>query len=194
MFEITFFHKGTSSRVYAIWAYLNEESDNVAIEVFDFFGQNYYIGIYDSDGGCIQGDELNIPNDVDKNNIINTVLEKIQKHLSDTDPFKEQLKEEIAVIKPVIQEISGKTIKKIKSKELPEGFNLVSYSEDYYGLEYKHLTVDILIENKVAVPADEYEIYNDCDSYIGTINPETFKIWKNKDTNQWITGNKCLPS
>lgn len=80
MFEITFFHKGTSSRVYAIWAYLNEESDNVTIEVFDFFGQNYYIGIYDSDGGCIQGDELNIPNDVDKNNIINTVLDKLKEN------------------------------------------------------------------------------------------------------------------
>ena len=80
MFEITFFHTGTSSRVYAIWAYLNEESDNVAIEVFDFFGQNYYIGIYDSDGGCVQGDELNIPNDVDKNNIINTVLDKLKEN------------------------------------------------------------------------------------------------------------------
>lgn len=176
MFEITFFHTGTSHRVYAVLATFDKEADSITIEVFEFFGRNYFSGIYDSDGGCLAGDQLNLPNDIDGNNIINTVLEKIQKHLSDTDPFKEQLKEEIAVIKPVIQEISGKTIKKIKSKELPEGFNLVSYSEDYYGLEYKHLTVDILIENKVAVPADEYEIYNDCDSYIGTINPETFKI------------------
>lgn len=183
MFEITFFHKGTSSRVYAIWTYLNE-SDNVIIEVFDFFGQNYYYGIYDSDGGHMAGDDLEIPNNADKNDIIKMVLRKIQEHLHGIDPFKEQLKEEIAVIKPVIQEISGKTVKEFKSKKLPEGFHLGSCGKGYYYLEYKHLTVDILIENKVAVPADEYEIYNDCDSYIGTINPETFKIWKNKDTNQ----------
>lgn len=80
MFEVNFFHKGTSHRIYAVLAYFDKESDNVAIEVFDFFGQNYYIGIYDSDGGCVQGDELNIPNDVDKNNIINTVLNKLKEN------------------------------------------------------------------------------------------------------------------
>lgn len=176
MFEITFFHTGTSHRVYAVLATFDKEADSITIEVFEFFGRNYFSGIYVSDGGCLAGDQLNLPNDIDGNNIINTVLEKIQKHLSDTDPFKEQLKEEIAVIKPVIQEISGKTIKEIKSKELPEGFNLISYSEGYYGLEYKHLIVGISIKNKIAVPAKEYEVYNDCNDYEGNINPETFDM------------------
>lgn len=80
MFEITFFHTGTSHRIYAVWAYFDKESDNVTVEVFDFFGQNYYIGIYDSDGGCIKGDELNIPNYIDEDNIINTVLDKLKEN------------------------------------------------------------------------------------------------------------------
>lgn len=80
MFEITFFHKGTGGRVYAVYAIFSKESDNFTIEVFDFFERNYYLGIYDSDGGCIKGDELNIPNDIDGNNIINTVLDKLKEN------------------------------------------------------------------------------------------------------------------
>lgn len=78
--EITFFHKGTNLRVYAVYACFYKEFDEVTIEVFDFSGENYYLGIYDSDGGCIKGDELNIPDDIDENNIINTVFDKLKEN------------------------------------------------------------------------------------------------------------------
>lgn len=90
--------------------------------------------------------------------------------------FKEQVYEDVATILPIVEEMNGKTPEEIEEMKLPEGSKLERVNDDRFILDYKHLGVDLDIENGVVVQPDEFMVYTqdgegDLCVFFAMINP-----------------------
>lgn len=96
--------------------------------------------------------------------------------------IKEQAKQDINEILPFIEKINGKTPEQVESMPLPKDAILERVNENRFILDYKHLGIDLDIENGIVVQPDEFMVYTedeegDASVFFAMVNPYNLNMW-----------------
>ena len=96
--------------------------------------------------------------------------------------LKSEVYEEVKVILPVVERMAGMTPEQVESIMLPEGSHLERVNDDRFILDFKHLGIDLDIENGVIVQPNAFSVYTqdpegDLSVFFAMINPYNLNMY-----------------